>query len=237
MKFHSLVASTLIVMSTAAMSQSITLWTEEYKPFNYKEKGEVTGYSTDLVKEAFKRAGVDYKINITAWKRAYDTALKVPNNGVYSTGRTGERESLFKWSEALTEFKMAMLAKKKDGIKIASLDDAKKYKVGGYQGDVIAKTLQDKGFNLMLAKVDLQNRDRIDSGEIDIWPTGISDINTVSIKEGNEPLEVVHIIDKTPVNIAYNKETDQGIIDKVNAALKAMKSEGFYESAAKNYQK
>ena len=72
--------------------------TEDYPPFNMQgEGGKIVGLSTEVVEELFKRAGVEYKLTLMPWKRAYEDTLGTPNTALYSTTRTPEREALFKW--------------------------------------------------------------------------------------------------------------------------------------------
>ncbi|BBQ54171.1 hypothetical protein WP2S18C03_32520 [Aeromonas veronii] len=82
----------------AAQAAPLNVMTEDYPPFNMQgEGGKIVGLSTEVVEELFKRAGVEYKITLMPWKRAYEDTLSTPNTALYSTTRTPERETLFKW--------------------------------------------------------------------------------------------------------------------------------------------
>ena len=60
------------------------------------------------------------------WAQGYTMAQRQPNVALYSTTRTESRENLFKWVGPLATMKWVFFAKAGSGIKISSLDDAKK---------------------------------------------------------------------------------------------------------------
>ena len=82
--------------------------------------GEITGISTEIVREIFKRNKLDYSISLLPWNRAYSMAAETPNLGVFSTTRTPEREPLFKWVSPLTSNNWVFLSKKDRNIQLKS---------------------------------------------------------------------------------------------------------------------
>lgn len=92
--------------------------------------GKIVGLSTEVVEELFKRAGVEYKLTLMPWKRAYEDTLGTPNTALYSTTRTPEREALFKWVGPLVNNNWVFFSSSTANITVKSLEDAKQYSVG-----------------------------------------------------------------------------------------------------------
>lgn len=94
----------------------ITLVTEEMRPFNYTQDGNLYGFSADLVRAALDAAGLEYTIDVQPWPRAYDRALKDRNVFIFSMARTPQRESNFIWVHALApaQVRLFRLASRED---------------------------------------------------------------------------------------------------------------------------
>lgn len=150
--------SSMMAMS-AVQAAPLNVMTEDYPPFNMQgEGGKIVGLSTEVVEELFKRAGVEYKLTLMPWKRAYEDTLGTPNTALYSTTRTPEREALFKWVGPLVNNNWVFFSSSTANITVSSLDDAKQYSVGGYNGDAAAEYLKAQGFTkLQLAANDTAN--------------------------------------------------------------------------------
>ncbi len=94
----------------------ITLVTEEMRPLNYTQNGNLHGFSADLVRAALDAAGLEYTIDVQPWPRAYDRALKDRNVFIFSMARTPQRESNFIWVHALApaQVRLFRLASRED---------------------------------------------------------------------------------------------------------------------------
>ena len=101
-----LTASLLLgVAATQAAPEKIELLTENFPPYNMAADGKnfarnenIRGIATDIIREMFQRAGVDYSMTLRfPWERIYKMALETPGYGVFVTARLAEREELFKW--------------------------------------------------------------------------------------------------------------------------------------------
>ncbi|OEU71116.1 MAG: hypothetical protein BA863_09845 [Desulfovibrio sp. S3730MH75] len=73
-----------------------------------------------------RQTGQEFPIKVMPWAQGYTMAQRQPNVALYSTTRTESRENLFKWVGPLATMKWVFFAKAGSGIKISSLDDAKK---------------------------------------------------------------------------------------------------------------
>ena len=231
------VATLALLEINPGYAQTIHLKTEIYPPFNMSaEDGDIIGISTEIVEQLFKRAGVDYTLELLPWQRAFGMALEEENTAVFSTTRTAERESKFRWVGPIAENNWVFLAKKSRGISVANLEVAKSLRVGGYQGDAVALYLADQGFDLDLAPRDNLNVLKIDRDRIDLWATGHL-LGTYTAKQnGVGGLVPVLTFRETIMSIAFNINTDQALIDNLNAELEAMNAEGVILNIQSGYQ-
>ena len=171
----------LILLLTFTLSfiyaQELTILTEEFPPFNFvNENGEVDGLSTEIVKAMMKETGIDYEIKVFPWKRSYTLTQQNPNTILYSTSRRPSREDLFKWVGILSPSKYSVFAlKSRDNIKVNSLEDMKKYKIGTSQGDARETYLKEKGLEHSFESVAGENANTLNfkklmGKRIDLWP-------------------------------------------------------------------
>ena len=107
---------------------SLVLLTENFPPYNMAEGGKnfarddkISGIAVELVREMFKRAGVNYSLTLRfPWERIYKMALEKPGYGVFVTARLPEREKDFKWVGPLGPDDWVMLARADSSISLGS---------------------------------------------------------------------------------------------------------------------
>ena len=230
-----------IVNSPLALPQNnIVAVTENYPPYNMKDKDQIVGISTDIVKEIFKRAHVQYTLELFPWARAYKMALEQKNTVVFAASRTPERENLFKWVGPIGESNWVFYAKKGTKIKINSLEDAMKYQVGGYNGDATSEYLLKNGFtvgkNIQLSTNENQNALKLEAGRIDLWATGSLLGLWISKSEKSGKIVPLYVIKKSELYAAFNKDTDAAFIKKLNDTLNEMRKENIIEKINKKYR-
>jgi polar amino acid transport system substrate-binding protein len=238
MLIKTIIGLLMLFFSAFSNAQTIHLKTENYPPFNMSGDSEsIIGVSTEIVEVLFKRAGVDYTLELLPWQRAFSMALEEQNTAVFSTTRTTEREAKFKWVGPIAKNDWVFLAKASSEISISSLQEAKNYRIGGYQGDAAALYLADQGLELDLAPRDDLNALKIDRNRIDLWATGHL-LGPYQAKQYNvSGLVPVLTFRETVMAIAFNINTDDAIIDKLNNELVAMKAEaGLISGIESNYK-
>ena len=238
MLIKTIIGLLMLFFSAFSNAQTIHLKTENYPPFNMSGDSEsIIGVSTEIVEVLFKRAGVDYTLELLPWQRAFSMALEEQNTAVFSTTRTAEREEKFKWVGPIAKNDWVFLAKASSEISISSLQEAKSYRIGGYQGDAAALYLADQGLELDLAPRDDLNALKIDRNRIDLWATGHL-LGPYQAKQYNvSGLVPVLTFRETVMAIAFNINTDDAIIDKLNNELVAMKAEaGLISGIESNYK-
>lgn len=233
-------AAAFCVWAVAGQAGAVTLRlnTEEYPPFNFThpESKKIVGLSTEQVEEMMKRAGVDYKIEMLPWQRAYNQAKEEADTCVFSTGQTEERKDLFKWVGPLANPDWVFLARADSDITISSLDDAKKYKIGGYKGDMVAEYLTKQGIEVDAADRDILNARKLAGGRLDLWATVLQQGQYTAKEAGDAKLKPVFTFKSSATSLACNKGVDDAVIAKLSDALKAMQADGTVAGITDKYK-
>ena len=143
----------LLFLASNSRGQELTVYTEDYKPFQYIDTGgALTGFGVELVKKIFAGAEVDINkdlIRLYPWARAYAKVLQEKNSAVFMTVRTKQREPLFKWVGPLAPRMMWLYKlKKRADIQLNALVDAKRYKIGGYNQSADTNYMLKLGFDV-----------------------------------------------------------------------------------------
>lgn len=226
-----------LLITSGTWAQGLTLTTEESPPFNYSLDGgkTVVGSATQAIHELFKRANMGYTISLYPWVRAYKMAQTEADTCVFSTTRTEEREKSFVWVGPVALNSWVLFALADSSIKLETLEDARKYTIGGYRGDALTLFLKEQKFSIDEAYYDEQNAKKLSGGRIALWATGIqtgpffADKLKVQIK----PLLRFR---KTELYLACNTAVAPETIAKLNAALLTMTKDGTTAKIFKQYQ-
>ena len=226
-----------LLLSGSAWADGLILTTEDAPPFNYSTDGGKTilGSATETVLELFRRAKIDYKITMYPWVRAIEMARSDKDTCVYSTNRTEEREKNFAWVGPVAPNEWVLFAKADSTIKLASLEDAKKFKVGGYRGDAATLYLQGQKFTIDEAVNDEQNVQKLDAGRIELWATG-AQIGRFVADKMKVKIKSAIAFKKTELYLACNLSVAPQTIATLNATLQAMAKDGTTAAIDKKYQ-
>lgn len=220
---------------------SIKAYTEDWAYHNYLDKdGNVTGASTEILREISKLSKVTIEFDLVPWARAYKSALKEKNSCVYTTTFTPEREPLFKWVMPISYTRDYMYRKKENShITAKSLDDVKmkQYLVGVTKEDVNEQILLNlEGFNLDSSPTRDSIRKKLHSGRIDLWFA--SEDEVVYEKDAKNSTEVtpLFLAMESPMGLACNKSIPDEIIVKLQEALSLLVKNGTMSKITKSYQ-
>ncbi|MCQ1537890.1 transporter substrate-binding domain-containing protein [Methanocalculus taiwanensis] len=208
--------------------------TEENPPYNYLDAdGEAAGQSTDVVREILARLHEKSPIELLPWSDAYGLALGTRNVALYSAARTPERESLFSWVGPIGKQGFVFYAPAGFGGEIPGVDEIQnQYTVGVVRDDWRHQYLVKQGFErLVLYSDDIKAIQGLKAGEADLWFGSSDSITPLSRAAGLEPtaLVPVYTLREIELYIAFNKDTDEDVIRRWQAALDGMKKDGTYE--------
>ena len=147
----------------------------------------------------------------------------------YSTVRTAKREDTYKWVGPVVSDDWALFAPSDSKIVLKSLEDARKYKLGGYQGDAAGDFLVTHKFNVDIADTDKLNPRKLIAGRIDLWIAGVRTGPFVAHREGVMNIKPIFTFGEAKdyqMYLACNKAVPDDTIKRLNDILKQMHTDG-----------
>jgi len=225
----------LFAFCSVLFGEKIVLMTEEWAPYNYEKDGEVKGVSAEVIKAIQQKIGNSDPIEIQSWNRAYKSTEERQNNALFSTTRTKERENLFKWVGPIAENNSYFFKKKGNPLEVKTLEDAKKVNLIGAGSKTNADfiTLKAQGFN-NLSTLDTQSNpiNLIVNGRVDLG--GSNPLTAYfHLKKNNLPIDAIEntglLVFSAPLYLAFNKNTDDKIINEWQKGLDELVQSGEFE--------
>lgn len=235
-RFRALCVSMLLVCSLVVMSDppsTITVVTEPEKPLQYEEDGTVKGAATMVVREIFRRAKLEPDIRVLPWARAYREASQQPNVGIYSIAKIPQRDAAFTWIGPILPYKWQVFRlQSRADIKLSTLEDLKRYKVGVVLGDASHQYLLAKGFenlpsgNLSTAATASHVLNKLHAGRVDLMP--MSELNCqYPINHCRHFERVLELPEMgSGLYLAFNLYSDQALVERLDKAFRSMEEDG-----------
>ncbi len=228
-------------------AQDLRIYTSQEPPLNFSKtldedvfySDDVTGLATDFVREIIKRTKTDAKIELVPWARAYMYAQKEKNVVIYSIARLEQRENLFHWVGPIALQKVMLFAKKDSGIKINSLDGAKRVgTIGTLRQDATELLLKKNGVNNIYSFNSWsKGLKQLISGDIDLWTHSDFDVPIVAeraLVDLNE-IEPVFTVYTSTLYIGISKLTPMWVVEQWQDALDAIKADGTFEDIVQKW--
>jgi polar amino acid transport system substrate-binding protein len=215
--------------------------TEEAAPQNFTRNGEIKGSSVDILKEMWARMGLEpAKIKLVPWAQGYQQVLTRPNSVIFSTSRLEEREKLFKWVGPIRTPRLGLIAKKRKKIKLATVDDAKKYRIVTVIDDaseilLLSRNVPKKKLT-RVATLETALK-KLNTGSVDIIAYGEENVWYYLKEHGidNKEYEKLYTISGASDFYAFNRETPDATIKKFQDAFLSLKKDGTYDKIYKKY--
>lgn len=220
---------------TTLAAEKLYFFTEQYPPYNMTDSDQafahknddITGLCTDVIKALVKETPYQARLKLRNWDYGLKRTKRKPNTGIFCTARSPERKDFFHWVGPITNWRWTLFALPDSGIKLNSLEDARKYTIGGYKGDVMSNFLIEKGYNVQLADSPQMVPRLLQLGQVDLWVTDqlagpFTASDTANLEEIDEVLTFRH----TPMYLAINRETDGDIVTTLQKALDKLRAAG-----------
>ncbi|WP_157314485.1 ABC transporter substrate-binding protein [Chitinibacter sp. GC72] len=216
-----------LAMSTTAQAD-LTFYVGDNPPFNEMVGKMPKGLAVDIVEQMLKRAQITYKYQESPWARALFTTQNEANTCIFSLGRIPQREGLFTWIGPIAQNKWALFTLKNKKIQLKSLDEAKKYPIGGQRKDAKMVFLEGKGFTVDLATEEDQTMKKLYAGHLDLIAGGLYTAKKIARDLGFDPesIKPVLVFNTVENYIGCSKSTDPKMIEALNSALSNMQSDG-----------
>ena len=244
--FAFLLAAPPMHADTPGLPSRIEIVTEELPPYHFSDFGKVTGVSTQIVRAVLDRLGIAGDFMILPWPRAVRMAESQPNVLIYSIARDPGREHRFKWAGVVAEGHNYLYCLADRDIRLANLDDAKKFVVGTVIGDFREGFLLRQGFvqgrNLDSATSNRLNYAKLKSGRTDLWISDPVAMAYVVRAAGDDPKRVVkpvlQVTDpavNTTAEMAFGLQTEDKVVVAFRKALESLKADGTYAAIIKKW--
>lgn len=231
------------MLPLSVMAQTFNLLTEEAYPFQYLENQRLTGMAVEVVSEVFRRSGFERKDELLSWKDAYDRAQLYPDTCIYSTARTENRENLFRWVGPIVENKWAAFAKRGFKGSLNHPRDLRQYRIGVLIGDAKERYLKDIAVTFLHSESDdaanppKLTLDRTEPNKIDLWVTGYYAGAHIAAKTGVTDIVPIRMFHTSQNYLACHMSVPKASIEKMQAALDAMKRDGTHAKIVSKYDK
>lgn len=238
-KMAPLALACLMAGSTAqATSTSLYLVTEDAPPSNMKAaNGQVVGIVTDKIRAIMKRTGTGYTVKIFPWARAYNTARHQANACVFSTTRTPEREAHFKWVGPLHYSEWVLFRRTDHALTLNTLEDARPYLIGAYNGDAQEEYLRKLGFRVDTTFNAKENLRELLSGKIDLWATDRETARILLHKRSTHgKIAPALVFNRVGLYLACNPGVSDKLINEMKAADETIKKDGSARAIEQKYQ-
>ena len=229
----------------SAHAQEIAIVTENYPPYHYEHNGVVVGQGTETVQAVLDVLNIKARIEIYPWARAYYMALHHKNTLIFGIARTTQRESLFKWIGVSSPVRYCLFAlTSRNDIRVRTLEDAKRYKIGTVRDDIVELYLLQNGFQI---RTNIEpnssfeaNFKKLTNQRIDLW--GVADLAAHYIAQSNRyPKSIIKevyylkTLSAGGAYMAFSKNTPDDLVDRFREALKKIKADGTYDRILSKY--
>jgi ABC-type amino acid transport substrate-binding protein len=213
-------------------AHTVTIATLEWPPY-VGEKLAGNGFTTEIVKTAFERAGYKVVVTFLPWARGLQETEDGAYDIIFPAYYSEERTQKYLFSEPFATSPVGFYKRKGEAIPYTKLEDLKPYRIGVVRGFVNTAEF-DAASYLQKDVVDSDEQNlrklvlnRIDLAVVDKFVA--QSIFATTFPEGKEQLEFVEPpLDVKPLYIMASRKIPDGakLIGDFNASLKQMTADG-----------
>ncbi|SLM28003.1 ABC transporter, periplasmic domain [Desulfamplus magnetovallimortis] len=123
----------MIILSTAANAEKISLVADEWPPFNGVPNSENEGFIVDVARSVFENNGIEVSYETLAWKRAVEMVREGYNNGLIGASKTDAPDFVFP-SEELARNCISFYVRKDTSWRFTDRSDIERVALGVIAG-------------------------------------------------------------------------------------------------------
>ncbi len=226
---------TFFTASCLAAVPRLLVVTEEWRPYNYLNDGNViVGDATLAVKDLLTKAGLEYDIRLYPWARSYQLAETTPNVAIYSMYRTEERVNKFIWFCPIIKPVAMHFYKLKHRTDLENINDINQLRetvIGVNRNDWIHHHLKEKGFvdgvQIDPASQMDTNLQKLFAGRIDLIVNSKAGMKAELYKANKtldavSPVYTLSVSQGTDLCLALNPDSDAAVIEAVSRAFDSL---------------
>lgn len=230
-------------ISISVNAETLQIFDSVYRPFTYEADGKPAGFSVELL-QAMSKEIKDVKLSFRFYpfKRALMMVSKNKNSLMTTLTRSQKREALYKWVGPIYPriFSLYRLGTRSD-IQIATIEDAKSYRIGAGLGYSVVNDLLKSGIDrkqIQEVSTERQNIKKLFHQRVDLLAFQDLVLAYALKQEGHQIREVEQVLvvgERKQYYYCFNKDTDERIIREFQQALDRIKQEGIYDTILKKY--
>jgi len=209
-------------IAPAFAQAAVTLTTESYPPFIYRNAdGTYGGSSVEQVAALMGKAGIPFTMEIMPWARAITLAETLPMHCAFSAARIPEREDGFKWVTPISISRHVLVRLKGSHVTASTLDEAKRYTIGTHRADFTETLLRERGFPSIDLSSDFEiTLNKLLEQRVDMMP--MSDNIFEKLKLEGKPVEIALPFSESHFGMACNKQMPDDMITRMQDGLDAL---------------
>jgi len=221
--------------------EMLTYITEDYRPYSYREDGQLKGLAVDLLRLMWQRMGMDeQKIEMYPWARGYQLVQRTPNTVLFAMSRTAQREKLFKWVCPINTNRHVLIKMADNPVRIGASGAIKKIRVGVVRadasGDLLIRQFGDRVVVEAVASFE-QNVKKLALGRIDMFAYGENTAWSVIAAMGlpTNHFVVAYVLSEEKACYAFHRDTPDPLIAQFQQALDNVVSSPVYLKLMETY--
>ncbi|MFY8282482.1 substrate-binding periplasmic protein [Pseudoalteromonas sp. SSMSWG5] len=225
--------------------QTITIYTEQFPPYNFSNKGHLEGINLEFVRAMCVDAEIECQFELLPWPRAYHLAQKKPLSGLVSTARITDREALFNWIGPLASSKNFFYRlKSNEHINPRDLAQVKEYSVCTVRESIYENFLESLGFkadkNLLKVSHYYECINLFLKNKVELIVGSELSFRYLLMQYGHYGQEVVKLVElpleRTQGNfLALNKDIPDEILSKLQTSYDRLIQRGLLEKYIADY--
>ncbi len=192
--YRALVLLLLLLLPQPLLAEPLTIYTEEFPPFNFTQDETIQGVSREVVEAVLIKSGLDYQLKSLPWARSFRQAQSQKNALIYSITRRQEREALLQWIGIVIPASHSAYALQwRTDISVNNLSELKRYRMatqlkGAREGYLLQNGFSEHDLLRLSGKQVLaQQYNLLTLGRIDIWPAADAAAYYVVRSQGDDP--------------------------------------------------
>ena len=225
-----------VVMQVSARSYDFQFYTEDYPPFSFNYRGEITGINTELLQAVVKDLGYGANFEIVPWGRAQRFTQTQPDTCFFSAARIPEREGVYQWVGPLSRERVQLFSLDPNHPRYEHFSEARGYRIGGQSADAYTDWGVGQGIEVQRVMEIPTNLDLLRANRIDLWLAG-SVGGPFIAKQFNLALyPVVSSQQVFELWLACNVEVPEDAIINLNNTLHRMQLDGTLDQIMERYR-
>jgi len=220
-----------LCLSPALAGEFIVL-SNHLPPIKMVEQGIATGFAGDLLAHLLEKNGHavsrDSK-EVSTLSEGYAMVRGTPNTVFLGVERTHNREKNFKWVGPICEVNLGFIGHTGRDLKINSVGDANRYKVGTIKGSGSERLALQMGLaQEQVIRVDTPQEaiKLIADGTVDLVVMPKSPVFYGMLQNRIDPkqYDIIYEMESVELYFAFNKSTNNALIRELQGSLNSLRS-------------